>query len=48
MQGLRFFHNDLCSMEQICADMKENGLLLKERIVELVDEIISKEDEIRK
>ena len=39
--------NDLRSMEQICAAMRESGILLQEKIGDLVDEIVDKEEKIR-
>ena len=38
----------LCSMEQICAAMRESGILLQETIGDLVDDIVDKEEKIRR
>ena len=38
----------LCSMEQICAAMRESGILLQETIGDLVNEIVGKEETIRR
>ena len=40
--------NVLCSMEQICAAMRDSGILLQETIGDLVKDIVGKEETIRR
>ena len=45
MRMRNIFHH--CSMEEICAEMREGGLLLKAKIEDLVEDIFIKQAAIK-